>query len=102
MDAALAAVVLPMATCSSSLRLYRAPSYGGSVLYLTNRGTYIDLSSYGFDNDTSSYRVGACDSNFYAGSNGGTPLYPGPTSANSSAASMLSGWDNVVSSVYIL
>ena len=38
---------------------------------------------------------------FYDGASGGTPLYPGTTTANSSATSMLAGWDNRVSSVYI-
>jgi hypothetical protein len=68
---------------------------------LTSRGAYINLSTYGFDNDTSSYKVGACASYFYDGAGGGTPLYPGTTTANSSATSMLTGWDNRVSSVYI-
>ncbi len=93
--------VVPLATCSSSLRLYRSTSYGGAVLQLTTRGTYINLSGYGFDNDTSSYKVGACSSGFYDGASGGAPTYPGSTSANASATSMVSGWDNRVSSVYI-
>ena len=87
--------------CTSSLRLYRSTSYGGGVLQLTSQFTYINLSLYSFDNDTSSYKVGACDSYFYDGANGGTPLYPGTTTASSSATSMASGWDNRVSSVYI-
>lgn len=90
-----------MAACSSYLRLYRSTSYGGAVLQLATQYTYINLSLYGFDNDTSSYRVGACPAYFYDGANGGTPLYPGVTGANSSAATMLTGWDNRVSSVYI-
>lgn len=91
----------PLAACASSLRLYRSTSYGGSVLQLTARGTFINLSSFGFSNDTSSYRVGACSASFYDGSSGGAPIYPGSTSANASATSMVSGWDNRVSSVYI-
>lgn len=90
-----------MAACSSYLRLYRSTSYGGAVLQLATQYTFINLSLYGFDNDTSSYRVGACPAYFYDGANGGTPLYPGATGANSSAATMLTGWDNRVSSVYI-
>lgn len=89
------------ASCSSSLRLYRSTSYGGAVLQLTTRYTFINLSGYGFDNDTSSYRVGACAAYFYDGANGSGTVYPGPTGANASAASMLAGWDNRVSSVYI-
>ncbi len=100
-DIASSFVVVPLASCASSLRLYRSTSYGGAVLQLTTRGVYINLAAYGFDDDTSSYKVGACSSYFYDGANGGSPLYPGATGANSSATSMLSGWDNRVSSVYI-
>lgn len=93
--------VTPFAACSSSLRLYRSTSFGGSVLQLTTRSTYVNLAAYGFDNDTSSYKVGACSAYFYDGSSGGAPTYPGSTGANVSASSMTSGWDNRVSSVYI-
>ena len=93
--------IVPLASCASSQRLYRSTSYGGAVLQLTTRSVYNNLSSYSFDNDTSSYKVGACDSYFYDGASGGTPLYTGTTAANSSATSMLTGWDNRVSSVYI-
>jgi hypothetical protein len=99
--ASLGTTIVPLVACSSSLKLYRSTSFGGSVLQLTSRGTYTNLSLYGFDNDTSSYQVGACTAYFYDGANGGTPLYPGTTTANSSATSMLTGWDNRVSSVYI-
>lgn len=93
--------IVPQASCASSLRLYRSTAFGGAVLQLSTRSVYINLSSYGFDNDTSSFKVGACDSYFYDGASGGTPLYTGTTTANSSATSMLTGWDNRVSSVYI-
>lgn len=90
-----------LAACSTSLRLYRSTSFGGGVLQLTSQYAYINLSAYGFDNDTSSYRVGACSSYFYDASSGGSPLYPGSTSGGASASTMVSGWDNRVSSVYI-
>lgn len=101
-DSATAGVgIVPLLACASTLSLYRSTSFAGAVLQLTSRGAYINLSTYGFDNDTSSYKVGACTSYFYDGASGGTPLYPGTTTANSSATSMLTGWDNRVSSVYI-
>lgn len=87
--------------CSTTLRLYSNTSFGGTVLALSTRQTFINLSAFSFDNVTSSYRVGACSSTFYDGANGGTPIYPGNTAAGASAASMLSGWDNRVSSVFI-
>lgn len=88
-------------SCSTALRLYRGSSHGGGVLYLSTRGTWLSLSSYGFDNDTSSYRVGACSSIFRSGSGGAGSEYPGPTSAGASGSAMRSGWDNVISSVYL-
>jgi len=87
--------------CSTSLRLYRSTGFTGGTLVLTTRAVVLNLSTYGFDNDTSSYRVGACASTFWAGASGSGSVYPGPTGANASASSMLSGWNNVVSSVYI-
>lgn len=90
-----------MASCASSLTLYSGTSYSGSSLSLSTRSTFISLSSYGFNNVTSSYTVGACSANFYDGSLSSGP-YPGNTlSAGSSAASMVSGWDNRISTVYI-
>lgn len=98
MDAAIGGPT-PFAVCASSLRLYDGASKSGAVISLTTRGTGLSLSTYGFDNRTSSYQVGACSSNFYSGILSG--LYGGNTSANASANSMLSGWDNTVSSVFI-
>lgn len=89
----------PYASCASSLRLYDGTSQTGAVINLTTRLTTLSLSTYGFDNRTSSYRVGGCSSNFYSGILSG--LYGGNTSANASASTMLTGWDNAVSSVYI-
>ena len=87
--------------CSSSLRLYRTSGYTGGALYLTTRSVVHNLSSFGFDNDTSSYRVGACASAFYSGANLSGSQYPGSTVAYASASSMVGGWENVVSSVII-
>lgn len=91
----------PRATCGSYLELRGDTGYNGLVLYLTARGTYIALSGYGFDNITSSYKIGACSARFYDGGSGSTQ-YPGSTSAGVWASSMVSGWDNRVSTVYIL
>lgn len=71
------------------------------MLSLSTRYTAINLAPYGFDNVTSSYKVGACRSGFYDGSSGGGSIYPGSTGAGAQAASMASGWDNRVSSVVI-
>jgi hypothetical protein len=87
--------------CSTALKLYTGASFGGSVLSLSTRSTIINLSTFGFDNQTSSYQVGACNATFYDGANAGTPIYPGSTVAGASTTSMVSGWDNRVSSVII-
>jgi hypothetical protein len=90
-----------LSTCATPLRLYANTSFGGLVLNLSTRSTILNLSTWSFDNVTSSYKVGACTSTFYDGANAGAPIYPGNTTAGASATSMLSGWDNRVSSVII-
>ncbi len=89
------------ASCSSSLRLYWNSYYSGPVLYLTSRQSWITLSWFGFDNVTSSYKVGACSSLFRSGSHGTGSTYPGGTWAWAQRSTMGYGWDNVLSSVYI-
>lgn len=88
-----------LADCSSSLRLYDGTSYAGQVLYLSTRGLVLNLSSYGFDNRTSSRRNGACAAVLWTGASGGGSSLSIP--ANTQAASMPSGWNNVASSVYL-
>lgn len=90
----------PMAACSSKLRLYDGTSYTGDVLELQVRYVVHNLSAYGFNNVTSSYKVGGCSSEFYD-TTGGSTIYPGNTSAWAQASSMQSGWNNSVGSVYI-
>lgn len=87
--------------CLSSLRLYDGASFTGAVLFLSTRFLTLNLAVYGFDNRTSSYKVGGCDTDFYSAANLGGSLYPGSTSAGAQASTMLSGWSNAVSSVYI-
>jgi len=107
MDRSLTTVTRPTRTlstaavsCSSSLRLYDGTYLTGTVLLITARQTPIDLSLVGFDNITSSYRVGACSSNLYKGFL--SYLYPGDTFAYAGANVMLTGWNNTISSVYVL
>jgi hypothetical protein len=90
---------LPLASCSPALRLYDGTSFTGTVLNVSTTGSLVVLSSVGFDNLTSSYKVGACTADLY--SSIGTGLYPGNTAANAQASSMLSGWNNTISSVVI-
>jgi hypothetical protein len=89
------------ASCGSSLRLYRNNYYSSPVLYLTTRGSWTSLSWFGFNNVTSSYRVGACSAVFRSGNYGGGSTYRGGTWAWARRSTMGYGWDNVLSSTYI-
>ena len=86
-----------LAACSSSLRLYDGASFTGTVLAFVSTGTLINLSTYGFSNMTTSYKVGNCSALFYDGANGSGTQYPGNTTANSQAPAMVLGWNNRIS-----
>ncbi len=88
------------ATCSTPLRLYTGTNYTGSVLAVTSRGVWVNLTA-GFNNQISSYRVGACSSLLADGTNGTSGFYPGNTSAWATASQMLLGWNNRISSAYL-
>jgi hypothetical protein len=97
----LASDVTTLASCSTPLRLFANTGYGGRELDIFTRGVWQNLSTWSFDNQLSSYKVGACGAYLAENANGGGSWYPGNTSAGASAPSMLSGWDNRVSSVYL-
>ncbi len=89
-------------SCTSYLRLYDGTYYTGAVLYLRGRGRWFNLADYGFDQRTSSYRIGACPAWFADWTDGDGSWYPTwLTEAYDQASTMLGGWDNDVSSVYI-
>lgn len=89
-------------SCNGYLRLYDGVNYTGTVLHLATRGHWLNLSSYGFDQRTSSYKVGPCGSTFADHANGGGAHYPTSlTQAHDQAPTMLTGWNNDVSSVRI-
>ncbi|NIA26323.1 MAG: hypothetical protein GWP04_12295 [Gammaproteobacteria bacterium] len=87
-------------SCASYLRMYDGTWYTGAVLYLRGRWQWFNLADYGFDQRTSSYRIGACAARFADWENGGGSRYP-TSEAYDVAPTMLSGWNNDVSSVYI-
>ena len=99
---AVSSAVAPALVCSTSMRLYDGASYTGNLLYLSSQGTFLNLANYGFDNITTSYKIGACSSYFYSGASGGGSLYPiQNTEAFDQYPTMLSGWNNALSSVYM-
>ncbi|MEN8040692.1 MAG: hypothetical protein ABFR95_04225 [Actinomycetota bacterium] len=89
-------------SCLSTLRLYDGTGWTGSSLSLSTGSQWLNLSNYGFDQKTSSYKIGACAAQFADLSGGGGGWYLSSlTTAYSQYPSMQSGWDNDVSSVYI-
>jgi hypothetical protein len=88
--------------CSGYVRLYEGISYTGQVLYIHNRLQWINLSAYGFSNETSSFKIGPCSSYLADYDWGGGSWYPtSATQAWDVAWIMASGWNNRVSSIYI-
>ena len=95
-------VTTTASACSSPTRLYDGTSYGGNVVYLWDRRTWINLWDLGFANRTSSYKIGACSAYFADYPGGGGDWYPTSlTSAYRWSSSMISGWNNRVSSVHL-
>lgn len=91
----------PRAACGSSLALWDLTGFNPPVVYFNTRNVYHNLSLFGFDRKPSSYQIGACSAVFFDGQGGGGGIYPGSTSAGSSASSMQTGWNNRVRSLYI-
>ncbi|MDJ0790558.1 MAG: hypothetical protein QNJ71_01555 [Acidimicrobiia bacterium] len=90
------------AKCSTTLKLYDYTNMGGASLYMRDRGYWQNLSSYGFNQRVSSFKVGACSTIMADYNNGGGARMPSSyTKAWRLIYSMPSGWNNDVSSVYI-
>lgn len=88
-------------SCSTPLRLYADASYGGRELDFYDEGYWQNLSTWSFDNQTSSFKVGACAVDLADGTNGGGSWYPGSTGAGATASTMASGWNDRISSIFI-
>jgi hypothetical protein len=96
-DAARSGEAAILASCSTAVQLFDGSGFGGASLALATQNAWLNLSTWNFANRTSSYAVGGCSSTFAdAGSN-----YPGPTGAGASASSMLSGWNNRLTRIWI-
>jgi hypothetical protein len=96
-----ATLLIPGVSCSSPLKLYNYTNQGGSSVWIYTRGAWINLSTYSFDNKTSSYTVGACAAELAALSGGGGAHYSGCLDAWCEEDSMSFGWNNITSSVYL-
>jgi hypothetical protein len=91
----------PAVSCSTPLKLYNGTSLTGTSVSIYTRGLWIDLSTVAFDNQTSSFKVGACAIELAAGAGGTGAHYTRCLSAGCTENSMLSGWNNTVSSAYL-
>jgi hypothetical protein len=91
----------PAISCSSPLVLHNGTYQTGTSVAVYARGLWVNLSTVGFDNKTSSYRVGACAVELASGSGGGGVHYTHCLSAGCAEDVMDPGWDNVISSVYL-
>lgn len=91
------------ASCSSYLKLYDNYNYGGTSLWLSTRGTWTNLSVYGFNQRASSYKVGGCSTYMADYSNGGGGWISTSLTQAWDVDAVISGsWNNDISSVYIL
>jgi hypothetical protein len=88
-------------SCSSPLRLFEHSNYAGRQLLFFDRGYWQNLPDYGFNDQLSSYIVGACTTYLAESTNGGGAFYPGPRGAWSGVSWLAAGWDNRVSSLYM-
>lgn len=82
------------------LILYDTSNFGGNSVSFRDTGTWFNLSSYSFDNVTSSWKNNTyCDATAAQNADGGGSLLT--LAARSQATSMPTGWDDVISSVEI-
>jgi len=95
------ATAVATTSCSTPLRLYADASYSGRELDFYDEGYWQNLSTWSFDDQTSSFKVGACAVDLADGTNGSGSWYPSGTSAGHNEATMVSGWNDRISSIFI-
>jgi hypothetical protein len=88
-------------TCEVPTALFDQIDFGGDELDISTTATWVNLASLDFADVTQSYFIGACNTTFADGTNGSGSIYPtADTTANASAATMISGWSDRVVSVF--
>ncbi|MFI8364263.1 hypothetical protein ACIGD1_29400 [Streptomyces sp. NPDC085612] len=90
-----------LAACSTPLQLGEHNDLRGRVLRFYDRGFWQNLGGYGFNDQTSSYRTGACTAHLAEHNDGQGYWYPGNTGPNHYESGMRSGWNDRVSSIKI-
>ncbi|MFE6776915.1 hypothetical protein [Streptomyces sp. NPDC057702] len=91
----------PRARCASPLQLGQDENMKGRVLRFYDRGSWQNLGAYGFNDETSAYRTGACTAHLARDANGGGNWYPGYTGPNHTEIRLLSGWNDEITSLKI-
>jgi len=91
----------PDISCSSPLVLHDGTYQTGPLVAVYARGLWIDMSTVGFNNMTSSYKVGACSVELANGAGGGGSHYSRCLYAGCVENVMAAGWNDAVSSVYL-
>ena len=86
-------------SCVSPLRLYEHTWYGGRQLSFWSPGYWQNLGDYGFNDRTSSYKVGSCYAHLAEHSWGIGRWYPGYTGPYGWEPTMPE-WNDRVSSIY--
>lgn len=94
-DAALAGDVVIAAGCTPGMQLYNGTSFTGASLTITTQSTWFNLSGFGFDNITSSWKAGCVAGRLASGAGGGGTLN---ILAAGGAASSLGAFNNTASS----
>jgi hypothetical protein len=87
--------------CATGFDLYQNIDYGGGELVIFDQAAWINLSTYGFSDELSSYKVGACSVAMTDAPNGGGDVYPGATSPGSDVSWIGAAWNDRVQSVYV-
>jgi hypothetical protein len=86
--------------CSSPLRLYEHASFGGRQLAFWDGGYWQNLTNWGFNDATSSFKTGSCYSYMAEHIWGGGAWYYGNTSPYTWTYYVGSEWNDRVSSIY--
>jgi hypothetical protein len=91
----------PTVNCATPLKLHDGTHQSGATAQVSVRGVWVNLSSLGFDNRTSSFTVGSCAVELASAANGGGAWYLRCLSPGCVENTMDLGWNNVISSVYL-
>lgn len=91
-----------LAACSAPLQMWKDGGYGGDRVRFWDRGYWQNMTAWSFNDQMSSFVTGACGVHLAEHTNGGGYFYPGNTNANVATPVLVAGWNDRVSSIYIV